>query len=476
MSERASWRSLPPVEENVEAPARLSQTLLSHASLCPRAAYLYLKYGGGVGSQYLLRGTAVHAVAERIMLELIRSGEKSLHATGMVVAADGEIVAEDVKAKEEVASLSKAIADEVIRDLTPGLSPLEADAVRNMAYHLALGMDVDPEHVVGIERKFVLKLESGWLVSGKIDLAALPEDRKAQVDDYKTSFHVPTESEFAESFQTRLYAIMLVFGNPVDKVIGPGGEIVEELGPNIGEFIAEVRAREIYPRYLQKDGTLKTRETTFSRKELADARADIERIALTVEHGLNTGDWPAIPGDAQCGRCPARGECPLPAAARESFVALGLDEGGKATALRDGVLATLETREDAAAALEQADVLARQAKALKEAAKELAKQQEWRAIPMGADEVYEFVVSSGQALKKKGQSSDWEGLKEAIHAALEDGAGFDLLDWLKPTTTTNFKKRRLAKGESVITNEEEQHGRDGAGSGGGERFGDDAPW
>ena len=206
--DRIDLRKLPPVEPLERRPSRLSQTALKHADACPRSGYLYLKHRGGAANHPLDRGSALHVFAERMVLELIRQQEASLYAP-----QPGE---DDDVARRQVASLTHAMVDEILRERTDLVVPAsEADAIRAMAYNLAVGFDVDPQTVVGVERMFGMEI-AGWWVIGKIDLASLPGVHMAQVDDYKTSLHVPTQEEFESAFQTRLYALLLMFGVPLD--------------------------------------------------------------------------------------------------------------------------------------------------------------------------------------------------------------------------------------------------------------------
>lgn len=314
--ERLKLRDLPPVPPvAIRDPRRHSQTLLAKADACLRSAYLYLKWNGGPGSHAMDRGTVVHMGAERVVLDLLRHGLKSYVELALSQGPGGAMVAEDIEqAERDVASMTKAIVDEILEE-HPELSvtSLEADAARSMLYHFALGMDVDPETVLGIERKFVLDLDCGVTVSGKIDLLTSPEVRWLQVDDYKTSFNVPPEDEFDElhSFQTKLYALLAVYGNPVEKVDGEEVRL-----PNVGEGVFYVRGRQLYPRPRLRelpDGRkeMVQRERVFTRQELADFKLDVERIAKRLLGALESWKFPAVPG-RHCSECPSPAECPLP--------------------------------------------------------------------------------------------------------------------------------------------------------------------
>jgi hypothetical protein len=195
-------RDLPAVEPLAEWPERYSQTFLRTADQCRRAGYLYVKHGGGVPSHELHRGSAIHAVIERMIGDLLAQGERSM--VGEDGQADGSMVS--------------ALVDEVLRENPGWVLPVgEADAVRVMAWHAANALTVDPERVLGVERKFVMDV-AGRVVSGKLDLALLTDTRTAEVVDWKSSFFVPEADEYRKAFQPRFYAALLCFGFPVHDV------------------------------------------------------------------------------------------------------------------------------------------------------------------------------------------------------------------------------------------------------------------
>lgn len=418
--EALDLRRLPAPEPLARAryPRRLSQTLLGHTNSCPRSAYLYLKWSGGAASHPLDRGTATHIVAEKLILGLIRQGADSYFAP--------ELGEDPEDARAQVASMTEALVEEVRREYPDLVIPAsEWDAVRVMAYHIALGLDVKPTDVAGVERKFVLDLpESGWTVSGKIDLLSLPHRVGAQIDDYKSSIHVPTEQEFEEesgSFQTKLYACLVAFGQPVEK--GPDGREVRL--PAIGGHLSWVRGRQLYPRPgLRQDGTLQRREATWSRTDLRDFMVDLEAIARRVQRGLEENDWPAR-YSSHCTMCPSEPECPLPAFLRRYHGAI-------------------QSREQAEEALAWAERMGGRVADTRREIRAFAKKLPSGLVRAGdGDVAYRLVVRNGRKLRQKGKVSDWDGLEAAIVGAVEHGHPFDLREWVKLTATTEFKKERV---------------------------------
>ena len=503
--ERLNLRDLPPVPA-IDAPERISQTLARYFDRCPRSAYLYLKHRGGAPSHAMDRGSLVHLFAEWMVLELLRTGHKTLYEAEFSQVGDtGVVVAEDVRQAQRQLSVDTGTRIDELLEEHPELvvRQSEVDAARTMAYHLAVGFDVDPESVVGIERKFVLELENGWVISGKIDLASLPDELTGQVDDYKTSFHVQSEEEFKESFQTKLYAVLLVFGRPVDRVdcgacregkvvdhtgthdcsICKGRGSVEELGEPVGSELRWVRAREVYPRAkLQEkpDGRLVTlkRDHVLSRQELVNFRQDLERLARRFERALETRKWQAVPSmeGGYCNECPAQQECPLPAQLRSWA-------------------GSVDSHAKAAEALAWADRMGARVKKTRAEVKAWAGEN--GPVVVG-DALFAVEAKTGRAMKKKGSSTDWDGLTEALGRAAELGEKFDLAEWILPTVTNSFGKVKDASPELVearrrevaddgrqddgegAAGEDGAVGRRGDESGGGdelgERFGDDAPF
>lgn len=388
-------------------------TFLRYADSCLHSALLYTKHRGGAPSMHMQRGSAFHAVAERMTLALVEQGESSLFA-----AQPGEDAA---VAAREVASLSSAFVDEVLRERTDlHVSTGEADAIRVMAFHWAAATVLDPNRVIGVEQKFVADV-GGREVSGIIDLAlAGPQDGLAEIVDYKTSFYVPEAESYRQSFQPRFYAFLLMHGFPVRKVDG-----VEVRDPSLGDRTQWVTTREVYPRYLSSEGNLRERDHVLSRTDVAQFRGDLERLIERVERAAADGEWPAVLGD-HCSVCPARAECPITDTLRSWAGEVNTPE---------------QAREAAAWADVQGERVAATNKELKAWANRNG------PIRYGKDLVRDFVLVESRSVKKKGGKSDWEGLSEAVFRAAEFGEPFQLGEWVKESGSTNFKRRVLSAEE-----------------------------
>lgn len=419
------YRALPPVEP-VKVPSRFSQTLLAKHDDCPRSAYLYARHRGGPGSHNMDRGTLGHEVFERALKTLIAHGER-------------RFAPED---PEQAAAIMAAIVDEVLRERPELVVPRrEVDDVREMAYHWAVGYDVDPEHVAGIERLMVLDLECGWTVSGKLDVIALPSAELGQVDDYKTGQAVISQEEYDGKIQPWVYAVLLCFGVVVDRLpcwncdagaveieggcpICDGKGRYEERGEQIGGHLKGVMTREVYPRpKLRDDGLLHHRELLLARTAIADFRADLERMAETLAGRFESWDFPARSG-SWCSECPAASECPLPEALRDHA----------------GSVNTVAQAEEAWA---KAQLVKARLAAVEMEVKNFAKAHDV-AVRVG-DEEWRWQPRQGRAVKKRGRGSDWDGLEAAVVEATEYGTPFEVRDWLVSTVGKEFKKTKVAK-------------------------------
>lgn len=461
-----------PVEWDVEAPARISVTLAKKADACPRDAGLYLKHRGGASSGPLLRGSLAHLFAERHMAHLMMHREGSLFAP--------QQHEDPAAAAAEVAQTTKEWVDELADETGWPICEADLDDVRVMAYHMAIGNDVDPETVVALERKFVYETPDGTL-SGKVDLASLPPDGTLQVDDYKTSFYVPPDEDFGKMVQVPWYAVLLLWGRPVDEApceacggtgVNPatppdidaggceacGGGLlrrgrgkVETLGEPLGlaDEVQWVRARQVYPRFLKcaaravgggecggkmgkrgcmdcgspGPGRMAYREKLLGLADLRDKVSGLQRAMRRVNRGVADRVWPAVDGP-HCSECTAQRECPLPSQLRR--------HGG-----------TINTAEQASEAMEWFNrQTALTAATRKEVVAFVKAHEELEGeLPVGA-QTYSLQVSYPTALKKKGSRSDWDGLQQAVLGAAEEGQPFDVNDWLKQGTKTDFKVKK----------------------------------
>jgi hypothetical protein len=421
------WRDLPPIEP-IERPKRLRQTVLRHASNCPRSAYLYLKHEGGAGGSQLDRGTAFHRFAERATKAIIEQGERMI---------PGEV--------------AKAIVDEILEEPDLVLSPFEADRVREMAFHWAEGVVIDPETVIAVEERFTWDVD-GVTVSGTIDLARLLSDREfgaiLELDDYKTTFNLPEQADYGRTrrdgtvrytgFQGVLYSLLTLRGVPSSGISG------------LGDGVNLWRPAQVFPAYLRDvEGHvfLASRSGTITRPELADDEAYMKALirkligyfAYTEEPcpvcaddpyathpphvcagGVLAGQkWSAVPG-SHCSECPSPTECPLPAELRR----------------HQGVINTPEQAQEAA---EWHD---RQQALLGATWKELrAYVKAHGRLRFGRDLVLEPGHQERVEIRKR------EEMFAAIDRAVQFGEPFDSEAWIRRSDSSPVKRRVLTPDE-----------------------------
>lgn len=432
--ERIGLRELPPVAP-VKWPERLSMTLVRFLNRCPRSAYLYVATQGAAPTLEMDRGTLTHAALARMMVEWMQHGEERYAGAG----------------DEELSSLTAELVRDVGRE-NPHLwvSHEQRDIARLCVFHAAIGMDVKPDSVAGIERKFVLELPGcGWTLSGIIDVASMPEGEEwgGQVDDYKTAFMPQGEWD---SFQCKLYAAFLVFGRPVDRVECPeeacqlglpgadrcetckGRGYVEEVAEKpIGGHLQKVRGRELYPRHdprkrLKKD--LAYNEQVWTRLELQELILDLEDTGARLNEMLESWKFPARYGTKACNECPAEVLCPIPRGYRRFA----------------GHVQTMPQAQEAWSwAQRMKGLVGVTEKEVREFAAVNAV-----ALEVG-DEVWEYTVTEQRKLRQAGGRSDWEGLQAAITAAIEEGEPFRVEDWIKTSNVSGFKKRRASSGTTA---------------------------
>jgi hypothetical protein len=427
-SERVALRKLPPVEP-VRWPERLSQTLAHWLDDCPRAGYLYVKTGGGAPTHQMDRGTLYHESVRRLMVDLIQQGEERWGS-----ASD-----------EHLSAMTAEIVAEVSRE-HPELvvSHAERDIARMCLYHSALGMDANPEHVAGIERKFVLELDCGWSISGIIDLALMPDPNVGKVLDWKTQLHVPPASEW-DPFQAKLYACLLVWGKPVEKVpctivahrtpLTPdsfkdcpscrGTGLMEEFGTPIGGHLGIVTGEEVYPRHdprKRADKKLPYNSRTWTRLELQEMVQDLNALGEALSGRLETWDFPARYG-SWCSRCPAENECPIPRQYRR-------------------FAGHITTRAEAEEAWAWAERISVRVSATRDEVKNFAALK-GTEIRMG-DLVWEHSLGEPRRkMRMRRGRTDWEGFEEALDGALERGEEFTLDEWAPVSRgSSNFKKSK----------------------------------
>lgn len=454
-----SYRNLPPVEP-IPLPSRFSQTLLRHGNRCLRSAYLYAKYRGGMPSHQLDFGTAAHRGIEACLRAMVEQGEDRIPPE----------LAKDLMG-EAAASADLTIPAEMHGRL------------RQIAWHFAEGVAIDPDRVLTIERKFQLEI-GGVRVIGKPDVAFLSEDGgEIEVWDYKSGFAMAPEGEVAEkqrdgrlapkSFQLLLYILLLALGRPVtelpceackgttfewaagveipDGPLEPGVSIpvngnpasvvvgacpacdgrgtVDHLDPPLGERAQWFKGFEMYPQFLYDDGIGRRGPLEIPRHELADHQQMLQGLVAKVAAAFNAWDFPAVDG-SHCSECPARPECPLPAALK-------------------GYRGLINTPEEAAEAASLHELRK----------KELA--ADWKEIKgfadvhgpirFGADLVLDFRAEERRKV-------DREGMREAARRAAEYGDPFDPDDYVQVSTTTPLRKRKLEPHELEPETEQDRWG------------------
>lgn len=271
-----NYRDFPPVEENIERPETLSQTLLAKHDKCPRSAYLMRRFKKG--SVEMDRGTAFHMVPERATALMLEQKPPE-------VTIPGEVCRE--------------LADAVMAERTDLVLPAEEqDAVRAMAWNWGESWTVDPDTFIGTEVPLELEV-GGFLVTCRIDLIE-GQGSTLYLTDYKTSLNIRKREEIQRGFQGKLYGLAVLFGQH------------RETGLNLGAGINDVWFYETYPRYRDRDsGSLIKKEGVWTRTELAEFRTALERNIERFAESLETGDWPARDG-SWCSECPAQTECPIP--------------------------------------------------------------------------------------------------------------------------------------------------------------------
>lgn len=396
-------------------PQALSQTLLRYANRCRRAAYLYARQRGAekageptADAIELAFGTAAHLFAETMLRELVTRDEPTLYAV-----AEGE---DPVAAAREVASLTGAIVDALLRDhpelVVPAAHPSHSvDHLRQIAYHLAVGYDMDPRKLIAAEQLFELDVE-GTVVRGKLDVLAQPDHVTLRIDDFKSTWNIPDQDKFESSFQTRLYTALALFGRPV--LLREDGTR-EELLP-VGEGIQFVDAGEVYPRYLRDDGTLAQRRRVWTRQEVADWLPDLGLLVHGVLANAEANVWPAVPGDV-CSECPSPARCPL-----------GQEERPP----------QINSMEDAVEAVRWHDRVDARRKAVRKEIKTFAGAH--GPIEQSPDRVWMFTTTETR-------ETDWDGLVHAVEEAAVFGAPFSLDDWRRVKTGQGFGPQKVAAEE-----------------------------
>jgi hypothetical protein len=367
-------RDFPPVEKNIEAPETLSKSKLERFDNCPRAFYLEVKNGGGTGSVEMDRGIAVHEAIERCINLMHENGEPTI---------PGEV--------------ARDIAEAVMKErLDLVLPAAEQDRVRLAVWNWAesqLGR-VDPEAFLGAEIPMEMEL-NGWRLTCRIDRTDV-ENGTLYVTDFKSGFPGRRE-DAAFSFQGMFYSMMLLWGSRQDDPL-----------QTYGSGIDRVWFYEAFPRITtgEDDKDIVVFEADWSRTELFEFRTSLERHLAQIERGLETGEWEPRDG-SWCARCPASGECPIPAHLRE--------------------VEEIESGEDAQVALSHKLALDRESARYQTALREWFKEN--GVVYLGD---YAFDAKTSES-----RSVDWDAVK----------VGTPLEDATKQRTSTEYAPRKLTKQE-----------------------------
>lgn len=372
----ADLRQHPPVEKNVERPESLRQTTLSQFDKCPRSGYLALRYGGGVGTHAQARGTAFHMMAEEATRQMVAQGERRFPP-----------------------ELARDLMEQVLQENPDLVVPVaEHESLRSMAWNWAKGTEL-ARRPAGIERKIALDLD-GWRLHGTLDLLFI-EGREVRIKDYKTGFVIPKQEVYERSFQPQFYGLLAAEG------------VYEDTGERVMRQIEGVHAHQLYPRHFNEaTGQLDGRYAYFEAEDLAAFKESVRTVLRRIEHGLKTGEYPAIAGD-HCGLCPAPHECPIPKEFR-----------------RESAVTTLEEAMDTIAV---AEGLATEANRLKGYVRVYAESNELEAVPLApdSDQEYAFIVTRSEVVADKG----------AVKQALAERTG-SAESFFKPRISTKFAKRK----------------------------------
>jgi hypothetical protein len=280
--------------KKVGRPEKLSNTSLGKFDKCPRSFWLYLKHKGGPQSHPMARGECWHDFRERFIGELRDGGEPS--------------------APPEV---GKDLMNAVIAERKDLVLPAhEQHALRGMAWNFAAATVIDPDAVLGLEQMIEMEL-GDWTIRGKLDFAAMTPFGWILVEDDKTSLSIPSQDDVengAKGWQSWFYPLLVAFGIPEDEDL--------PLGAGVDEF----RFRFSYPRFTNSEtGEIIYREVARTRDQLADFRNTLLSHLERIDHGLETGEFPASPG-SHCFECPARSECPIPEQYHELENVTGMDD------------------------------------------------------------------------------------------------------------------------------------------------------
>lgn len=395
--------------EGRELNGKASQTFLRHYNQCPRSAYLYAYYKGEASTPEMIRGSALHAAAERMTRAMIDADQPDI---------PWELV--------------KAIAAETLLEYPVSIE--EDDYLREMAYRLGKEWTIDPQAVIACETLFVWDV-AGWQVRAKIDFAQLVDIGsliQCHCTDFKSARAAVPYDEIsrkrkdgtlaAKAFQLILYALVLAYGVPVREELhlGERVEVPEPfpLASTAQEFLLEYA----YPGIKWGDDErMLRRGVTLHKRELEDYRQSIEAMLTRLSESEQTGKWPAIVSDAACGECPASALCPIPKELR--------DHRGEINTVRQAseALTVLERRR-------------KEDSAIRREVKAFAKHHGVE-IRFGADKVARFIVEESTEIV------DRDGMWDAMQLAVTRGEPFQRSDWVREKTSVKFVDQKVSEDE-----------------------------
>lgn len=417
-AEVVNWRDLPPVpverRPHIRPEFRPSQTFLKLHDRCDRAAMLYLTYRAGSGGHAMNRGSIFHDVVADLSRLMIRRDESKLDSPEIAKEYLAEYMAEHPELQVEAR---------------------ERDDLRGMVTNWALGEIIVPERVIAVENTFTLEI-GGFTIVGRIDRADDLGGGTMEVIDYKTSFAMPSDEDFAAqsfrddgtprwagNFQTMIYALALAFG------VFEGGFVV---GQDFDRFKLSLR----FPRYLRPEG-LGQRSITVTREQLLDFKLDVEgQLQRLRDVNIGEGRWQPTPG-AHCSECPAQGACPLPMVLREESQLSGAEPADLQRLAANAVFMEKRLRDLKGRikkrALQFGDP---EHPDYNPAVLDLGNGD--RGIRAGRDLAFLFIPYESETIKDK------RAMIDAMDRHVKYGEPFDYADHVRPSEGTKFEKRKVA--------------------------------
>lgn len=411
----SGWRDLPPVPEDEQPDLPNdwvpSQTFLRTHDRCDRAAFLLLKYQGGAASHELNRGSLFHECVERLIRILVEQGETKIPPE----------IARDV--------LYETMADNPEMQV----SAEERDSLRYLVYHWAVGAEVDPQKIIGIEKTLTLET-GGFRVLVRPDLIEDMGDGVCRIRDWKTAFSPDSEDfraqaydahgnpRFAGNYQLCFSAILAAFGISDDGL---------PLG-NFQRFILDLE----YPRILREDG-IDRRRVEVDRFQVQAFRDDLDlQLHRLREVCMGRRKWQPTAG-SHCAECTAEVACPLPRVLRP-----------------ESQMANLETKDDLEEAANKHFFIQRSGERLKRRIKKAAAAlppEDLDTFIVDDKEVRGVAIGDGDDLAyvfmdvEKTEVVDRENLLAAAEAAANLGEPFNREDHVKSRTSVEFLKRKAAR-------------------------------